>query len=67
MAIMQFGNFYFDPKDIIAIDTVPFSTIGEMKYHLYLKTLSIPLCVEGEAAGKCLAAFIDENRTIVKK
>ena len=60
MSIMQFGNFYCDPINIIAIDTKPSLPIPckDDCYFVYLKENHF-ITLEGEAARKCFKAFME--------
>lgn len=70
MGIQQFGNFYFDPKDIVAIDTSgEFDYLNESEdpddhsdyYDVYLKNKPNLIHLEGRTARKALIAFLHEN------
>lgn len=62
MSIVQFENFYFDPKDIIAIDTNPrgFDDKIVEQYMIHIKDVG-PILLKGEAARKCFAEFFGES------
>lgn len=55
--INQFGSFYFDPKDIVAIDTNPELVAEKYYYHIYLRNVVAPIILKGEAAMDAMTAF----------
>ena len=62
MKVTQFGNFYFDPAKVIAINTEPLRAHrggerGTSRYFVYIKDISNPILLTGEAAEECLATF----------
>lgn len=66
MSIVLFGSFYFDPTDVVVIDTDPLTAYRgrEQKtshYFVYLKNFSKPILLKGEAADNCLAAFLGDT------
>lgn len=76
MKAKQFGSFYFDPKDVIAIETAPLvpagSKQGKIDYcHVYIKDISKPVLFTGKAAGEICFSFMGETEivdgTVVKK
>ena len=61
MSVTQFGSHYFDPADVVAIDTKPLVARRRDQegniYFVYLKRLDKPLLLIGDAAEECLEAF----------
>ena len=54
--IKQYGHYYFDISDVIAIETRPKDI-----YRIYLKG-AILLILTDDAARKCFVDFLDSER-----
>ena len=71
MSVEQFGQYYFDPADIVAINTKPLrphSRDQESDYYfVYLRHLNRSLMLVGDAARKCFAAFINKSKNARKR
>lgn len=68
MKVTQFGSFYFDPKDVVAIETEPLAPAGGKQgkpdyCHVYIKNIAKPVLFTGEAAKEICLSFIEEKET----
>lgn len=59
MGVRQFGSFYLDPEDVIAIETNPEGFVNEKedRYLIHIRGVTGAVLLTGEAARKCFTAF----------